>query len=194
MICGADFRLNFTKIAVGSLYLQKSPNSVFLATSQDSFDRLKDRNIPGMTGWLQGCSGAQLANPGVNHVLHRLDSGHYGDRSVRRRQGHRRGQARRLAGQPHCRLARLSPGGWPRRKKKKKKKKKKRKKRRRRRRRKMKEKKKKKKKEKKTKKKKKKKMMKKMMKKMKKMKKKKRKKKKKTRKQERISRGCKVEI
>ncbi len=54
VVCGFDFNLSFSKIAFACLCLQKNPGCLFLATSQDAFDTLKDRRIPAMTGALLG--------------------------------------------------------------------------------------------------------------------------------------------
>jgi 4-nitrophenyl phosphatase len=47
VVCGWDLTFNYAKLCLASLYMQKNPGCVFVATNKDAFDRLDDRNMPG---------------------------------------------------------------------------------------------------------------------------------------------------
>ncbi len=47
VICGWDLDFNFYKLATASLYVQKNPGFLFLATNREAFDQMGDRTIPG---------------------------------------------------------------------------------------------------------------------------------------------------
>jgi len=60
VVCGWDLNFTFSKLCTASLYLQKNPGCLFIATNEDCYDKLLDRTIPG-NGCLVQCIQASVS-------------------------------------------------------------------------------------------------------------------------------------